>query len=85
MLCEDLPIQAGDRVLFGRDKRGGSALDATVSGRGGKDPRSGALMRSLGGVLEMSRGWNFDSTHVPGVFNDVADGISRGEQIRDPR
>ena len=28
----------------------------------------------------MSSGWNFDAVHVPGVFNDVADGISRWDK-----
>ena len=44
--------------------------------RGGKEPRSGALMRLLG-VVEVSSGWTFQSSHVPGVLNSLADGISR--------
>lgn len=37
--------------------------------RGIKEPRSGALMRLLGGL-------EFNAQYVPGVFNNVADGIS---------
>lgn len=44
--------------------------------RGGLEPRSGALMRLLG-VLEVASGWNFQASHVPGVLNSTADGISR--------
>ena len=44
--------------------------------RGGKEPRSGAIMRLLG-VIEVSSGWIFQSSHVPGVLNSLADGISR--------
>ena len=44
--------------------------------RGGKEPRSGAIMRMLG-VIEVSSGWLFQSSHVPGVLNSLADGISR--------
>ena len=36
-------------------------------------------MRFLG-VLEKSSGWNFDALHVPGVLNDIADGISRWKE-----
>lgn len=46
--------------------------------RGGKEPRSGALMRMLG-ALEVSSGWCFQALHVPGVLNSTADGISRWE------
>ena len=28
----------------------------------------------------MSSGWDFDALHVPGVLNDVADGISRWKE-----
>ena len=33
-------------------------------------------MRYLG-VLEIASGWYFDAKHIPGILNDVADGISR--------
>ena len=38
--------------------------------RGGKEPRSGALMRMLGAV-EVSSGWCFQASHVPGVVNSM--------------
>ena len=44
--------------------------------RGGKETRSGALMRLLG-VLKLSSGWHFDAKHVWGIFNVAADGNSR--------
>ena len=28
----------------------------------------------------MSSGWNFGAVHVPGVFNNVPDGISRWDK-----
>ena len=49
-------------------------MDAALSG--GKELRSGAFMRLMG-AIELPGGWHFDSFHVPGVLNDVADGISR--------
>ena len=77
VLCEDLPAQAGDCVLLRGDNE--AAVQWVRRCRGGKEPRSGALMRFLG-VLEMSSGWNFDALHVSGVLNDVADGISRWKE-----
>ena len=44
--------------------------------KGGKEPRSGALMRILGG-LETRSGWCFTAARVAGVANTLADGISR--------
>ena len=41
-----------------------------VVGGGGKELRSGALMRLMG-AMELPGGWHFDSLHVPGVLNDV--------------
>ena len=35
--------------------------------RGGKEPRSGAILRMLG-VIEVSSGWLFQSSHAPGVL-----------------
>ena len=43
--------------------------------RGGKEPRSGALMHLLG-VRELSSGWHFDEKHVRDISNVAADGIS---------
>ena len=40
------------------------------------EPRSGALMRLLG-VLDVSSGWKFEASHVRGIHNAAADGISR--------
>ena len=44
--------------------------------KGGKEPRSGALMRILGG-LESGSGWCFTAARVAGVANTLAEGISR--------
>ena len=49
--------------------------------RGGKEPRSGALMRLLG-ALKLSSGWNFDAKHLQEVFNVAADGISPWDRDR---
>lgn len=43
---------------------------------GGKEPRSGALMRMLG-AIEVSSEWHFQALHVSGVLNSLADDISR--------
>ena len=48
--------------------------------RGGKEPRSGALMGLLG-VRELSSGWHFDAKHVRDVFNVAADGISCRDRV----
>lgn len=44
--------------------------------KGGKESRSGALMRILA-CLEMDSGWCFRAKHVAGINNTLADGISR--------
>ena len=49
-------------------------MDAALSG--GKELRSGAFIRLMG-AIELSGGWHFDSLRVPGVLDDVPDGISR--------
>ena len=43
---------------------------------GAKDKRACLLMRMLG-RLEITWGWNHVATHIPGVQNTLADGISR--------
>ena len=43
------------------------------------EPRSGALMRLLG-VLDVSSGWKFEASHVRGIHNAAADGISRWDR-----
>ena len=74
VVCGERPVGNKDCVLLRGDN------EATVHWvrrcRGGKEPRSGALMRLMG-AIEVAGGWYFDSLHVPGVLNDVADGISR--------
>ena len=50
-------------------------MDAALSG--GKELRSGAFMHLIG-AIELPGGWYFDSLHVPGVLNDVPDGVFRG-------
>ena len=74
VMCEDLPTQASDRVLLRGDNE--AAVQWVRRCRGSKEPRSGALMRFLG-VLEIYSGWNLYALHVPGVLNDIADGIPR--------
>ena len=53
-----------------------SAVQWVSECRGGREPRSGALMRLLG-CLEVCSGWYFDALHVAVVENTIADGISR--------
>ena len=76
VLREERPIVLSDRVLLQGDNN--SAVHWIQRCRGGAEPRSGALMRLLG-VLEVAGGWCFDAEHVPGVLNNIADGISRWE------
>ena len=68
------PRRPADCVLLRGDNS--SAVTWVNKCRGGKEPRSGALMRMLG-LLEIDSGWVFEAKHVPGILNDVADGISR--------
>ena len=72
--CAERPSATGDCVLLRGDNE--AAVAWVRRCRGGKEPRSGALMRLLG-ALELSSGWHFDAKHVRGVFNVAADGISR--------
>ena len=67
----------GDCVLLRGDNE--AAVQWVRRCRGGKEPRSGALMRLLG-VLEVSSGWHFDALHVRGIHNVAADGISRWDR-----
>jgi len=74
-------LAAGHRPRFSRDTlllRGDNSAAVTWINkcRGGKEPRSGALMRVLG-CLEMGSDWCFEARHVSGIDNEVADGISR--------
>ena len=75
--CAERPSATGNCILW----RGGNeaAGEWVRRCRGGEEPRSGALMRLLGG-LELSSGWHFDAKHVRGVFNVAADGISRWDR-----
>ena len=70
-------VERGNYVLLRGDNE--EAVQWVRRCRGGKEPRSGALMRFLG-VLEMSSEHNFDALRVPGVLNDIADGISRWKE-----
>ena len=70
------PSYARDTVLMRGYKM--SAVQWVSKCRGGRQPRSGALMRLLG-CLEVGSGWWFDVLHVGGVENTIADGISRWE------
>lgn len=74
-------VQAGSRPTYARESimmRGDNqtAVHWVTKCKGGKEPRSGALMRILGG-LETCSGWCFTAAHVAGVANTLADGISR--------
>lgn len=68
------PVAASDCVLLRGDNEASVAWIQRC--RGGNEPRSGALMRMLG-ALEVSSGWFFRASHVSGVLNSLADGISR--------
>ena len=63
-LCAERPAALGDCVLLRGDNE--AAVEWVRRCRGGKEPRSGALMRLLG-VLELSSGWHFDA-NMYGVF-----------------
>ena len=67
------PSYARDTILMRGDSM--SAVQWVSNCRGGREPRSGALMRLLG-CLEVSSGWCFDPLHVTGAENTIADGIS---------
>ena len=75
--CAERPSVMGDCVLLRGDNE--AAIQWVRRCRGGKEPRSGTLMRLLG-VLELSSGWHFDAKHVRGIFNVAADGISRWDR-----
>ena len=79
-----LVVGAGSRPLFGGENV--QMLGDNMAGvywiskcRGGKELRSGILMRMLG-CLEMQSGWYFRAKHVEGVANTLADGIPRWER-----
>ena len=76
-LCRKRPSATGDCVLLRRDNE--AAVDWVRRCRGGREPRSGELMRLLG-ALELSSGWNLDTKHVRGFFNVAAEGISRWDR-----
>ena len=75
--CADRPSAAGDCVLLRGDNE--AAAHWLRRCRGGLIPRPGSLMRLLG-VLEVSSGWHFEATHVRGIHNAAADGISRWDR-----
>ena len=68
------PTYARESILMRGDNQ--TAAHWVTTCKGGKEPRSGALMRILGG-LETRSGWCFTAAHVAGVANTLADGISR--------
>ena len=79
-----LVVGAGSRPRFGGENvvmLGDSmvAVHGKSKCRGGKDPKSGTLMRTLG-CLELRIGWYFPWKHARGVANTLADGISRWER-----
>ena len=72
--CAERPSAIGGCVLLHGDNQ--EAAEWVRHCRGGKEPRSGALMRLLS-ALELASGWHFDAKHVRGIFNVAADGTSR--------
>lgn len=68
------PRHERDAILLRGDNM--SAVHWLNQCRGGRDPRSGAIMRVMGG-LEVGSGWCFRAKHIKGVDNTLADGISR--------
>ena len=75
--CADRPSATGGCALLRLDNE--TAVHWMRQYRGGLEPLSGALMRLLG-VSEVSSGWRFESTHVRGIHNAAADGISRWDR-----
>ena len=75
--CADRPSATGDFVSSRGDSE--AAVHWVRRCRGGLEPRFGALMRLLG-VLKVSSGWYFEATHVRGIHNAAADGISRWDR-----
>lgn len=78
----DLPTVNGEPVLM----RGDSSSAVTWVNRcgGTRDPRTAFIMRWLG-VLEVNAGWCFESVHIPGYSNVLADGITRWNRSDIPR
>ena len=74
MMCGERPVGNRNCVLLRGDNE--AVVYWVRRCRGGKEPRSGTLMRLMG-AIELAGGWHFDSPYIPGVLNDVADGISR--------
>lgn len=72
-LAGSRPTYARENILMrGNDQKRFRVMKC----KWGKEPRSGALIRMLGG-LEPRSGWYFTAAHVAGVANTLADGISR--------
>lgn len=69
-----VPQEMGDRIQLRGDNEPSVAWSQRC--REGKQPWSGAIMRMLG-VVEVSCGWLFQSSHVSGALNSLADGICR--------
>ena len=75
--CAERPAALGDCLLLRGNNE--AAVEWVQRCRGGKEPRTRALMRLLS-VLESSSGWHFDAKHVRGIFNVAADDISRWDR-----
>ena len=72
VVCGERPVGDKDCVLL-RDENE-AAVHWVRHCRGGKEPRSGTLVRLIR-AIELADGWHFDSFHAPGVLNDFADDI----------
>ena len=78
---EDRPSIAGEPVLMRGDSL--SAVSWVNRCGGTRDPRAAFIMRWLG-VLEVNTGWCFESSHIPGSSNVLADGITRWDRADIP-
>ena len=74
VVCGERPVGDEDCVLPRGDNE--AAGHWVRRYRGVKELPSGAPMRPIR-AIELASGWYFDSLHVPGVLNDIADCISR--------
>ena len=79
---EDRPSVAGEPVLMRRDSS--SAVTWVNRCGGTRDPRAVFIMGWLG-VLEVNMGWCFESSHIPGSSNVLADGITRWDRADSPQ
>ena len=73
-LVGDRSDAAGNPIQMRGDNM--AAVSWAPRGGGATDKRTCLLMRMLG-RLELASGWNHNETHIPGVQNTLAGGVSR--------